>query len=531
MGAPQRGLLGAGAGPRGRGGRASGLGARGGGAGGAGGRFLRAAHLVLTAGLLAVAGRQALEDPALAWFWGCGAAGACPGACAGRGTCVEGSCVCGPGFVGPDCVQRECPGGCGGRGQCMGGYCVCGALHGGPGCEVDKLSAWAPLMLEGFDLNGLLTHEDPAHRLNFSDHPGTQGLEAARAGVTATAGTPLAVANAGASGAASKGQSRAQGEEEEEEEGRAEEPVDEWAGKGEAKAGEQREGEGGGGEGGEGAAARIQPGRALHGRQEDLCLFMSKEDARMFGGNKFEYFSFDGIGLSLEVTQELYDLLPEKCPEIRHDSCLLLGNSGTLMLEKRGEYFDSHDMVYRFNQGPTEKYEAHVGRKTTYESLNAKFANKLLADEGWNWRNPDVPTYIMFEPIKLASLYVDLRRKYPDVKILLLTPDAYVRIHRVYNDLLSRLEQYELGCFVGEKPMSGFYAMIFASAFCGGVAMAGFDPWTESMRNHSVRYHYFDDEEPRPGAHSFDATYYMYQLLEKSSHLNISILELGQGQT
>ena len=95
----------------------------------------------------------------------------------------------------------------------------------------------------------------------------------------------------------------------------------------------------------------------------------------------------------------------------------------------------------------------------------------------------------------------------------------------------TRLEQYELGCFVGEKPMSGFYAMIFAAAFCGSVEMAGFDPWTESMRNRSVRYHYFDDEEPRPGAHSFDATYYMYQLLEQASDLNISILELGGGQS
>ena len=136
----------------------------------------------------------------------------------------------------------------------------------------------------------------------------------------------------------------------------------------------------------------------------------------------------------------------------------------------------------------------------------------------------------MFEPIKLPSLYVDLRRKHPDVKILLLTPHANVRIHRIYNDLLGRLERYELGCFVGEKTMSGFYAMIFAAAFCGSVKMAGFDPWTESMRNRSVRYHYFDDEEPRPGAHSFDATYYMYQLLEQASGLNISILELGGGQ-
>ena len=380
---------------------------------------------------------------------------------------------------------------------------------------------WAPLMLEGFDLRRLLMAEDPSQRLNFSAHPGTQGLEAARAGAVPAPlpphTPPVEVGNA-------EGGQAAVEAEEEAEDGTGK-PVDEWAGKGESV----KRGQGGEAEAQQGQGQ--QPRRSLHGQYEDLCLFMSKEGARKFGGNKFEYFSFDGVGLSLEVTQELYDQLPEECPETRHESCLLLGNSGTLMLEKRGEYFDSHDMVYRFNQGPTDKYEAHVGQKTTYESLNAKFAHKLLADEGWNWRKPDVPTYIMFEPIKLASLYVDLRRKHPDIKILLLTPHAYVRMHRIYEDLLGRLEQYELGCFVGEKPMSGFYAMIFAAAFCGSVEMAGFDPWTESMRNRSVRYHYFDDEEPRPGAHSFDATYYMYQLLEQASDLNISILELGGGQS
>lgn len=84
---------------------------------------------------------------------------------------------------------------------------------------------------------------------------------------------------------------------------------------------------------------------------------------------------------------------------------------------------------------------------------------------------------------------------------------------QIYDQMQVNLEQQEFGCFTGEKPMSGFYAVLYALATCTHVDLYGFDPWTDAMAHdpsRQFRYHYFDDDQPRTGAHSFDATYYMY---------------------
>ena len=46
--------------------------------------------------------------------------------------------------------------------------------------------------------------------------------------------------------------------------------------------------------------------------------------------------------------------------------------------------------------------------------------------------------------------------------------------------------------------------------------------WTDNLAGQKMRYHYFDNEEPRRGAHSFDATYYMYLLMSRTfPHMRI----------
>jgi hypothetical protein len=54
-----------------------------------------------------------------------------------------------------------------------------------------------------------------------------------------------------------------------------------------------------------------------------------------------------------------------------------VGNSGTVLFEEFGVEIDAHEMVYRFNQGPTLGYEKSIGNHTMFESLNAKFAHQV----------------------------------------------------------------------------------------------------------------------------------------------------------
>ncbi|XP_051519109.1 tenascin-X [Myxocyprinus asiaticus] len=59
----------------------------------------------------------------------------CPDDCNNRGKCVNGECVCDRGFTGPDCSTNTCPDNCNNRGRCVNGKCVCDAGFTGPNCR------------------------------------------------------------------------------------------------------------------------------------------------------------------------------------------------------------------------------------------------------------------------------------------------------------------------------------------------------------------------------------------------------------
>eukprot|EP00064_Thunnus_orientalis_P011648 superscaffoldBa00001700_g11679 len=58
----------------------------------------------------------------------------CPNECSDQGRCVDGKCVCFPGFSGLDCSDSNCPGNCNNNGKCVNGQCVCDPGFTGPKC-------------------------------------------------------------------------------------------------------------------------------------------------------------------------------------------------------------------------------------------------------------------------------------------------------------------------------------------------------------------------------------------------------------
>ena len=73
--------------------------------------------------------------------------------------------------------------------------------------------------------------------------------------------------------------------------------------------------------------------------------------------------------------------------------------------------------------------------------------------------------------------------------------------------------------------MCGWYSLLIASTMCKKIDMYGFEPWEDWMAEgqSDLHYHYFEAEEPRPGAHSFDATFFMYKMVEMSNKFGLSI--------
>lgn len=108
--------------------------------------------------------------------------------------------------------------------------------------------------------------------------------------------------------------------------------------------------------------------------------------------------------------------------------------------------------------------------------------------------------YLLFEALKLKKTYQEIREGFPKLKVVMFSPEFYLRAHATYRKLVDRLEEFGMGCFKGEKPMSGFYGVFFALGVCEETRLYGFDSWTDEMTRKGsapFRYHYFDDEEPR----------------------------------
>ena len=68
-----------------------------------------------------------------------------------------------------------------------------------------------------------------------------------------------------------------------------------------------------------------------------------------------------------------------------YNSCAVVSSAGSLLNSGLGSFIDSHDIVLRFNNAPTESYVNDVGNKTSIRIINsqvvAKSNFKFLEDE------------------------------------------------------------------------------------------------------------------------------------------------------
>ena len=73
------------------------------------------------------------------------------------------------------------------------------------------------------------------------------------------------------------------------------------------------------------------------------------------------------------------DTLQEKMNH-KYKTCVAVGNSGSLLRVKGlGSVIDAHELILRYNDGPTRGYEDYVGKRTTIRLLNRKYADTLIA--------------------------------------------------------------------------------------------------------------------------------------------------------
>ena len=92
-----------------------------------------------------------------------------------------------------------------------------------------------------------------------------------------------------------------------------------------------------------------------------------------------------------------------------------------------------------------------------------------------------------------------LLKKYGAENAILLNPLFSNRAHSLWIKLKDLLEKTKKSQY-NRKPMSGFFAVLYALQMCETVDLYGFDAYTS--RKKSYRYHYFDNVQGFTDVHS-----------------------------
>lgn len=204
---------------------------------------------------------------------------------------------------------------------------------------------------------------------------------------------------------------------------------------------------------------------------------------------------FAGLGLGALFPNDSASLLSSYGV---YNTCAIVSSAGSLHKANLGREIDSHDAVVRFNNAPTDDFDADVGSKTTFRFVNSQVVSKpefgffssplyrnvtLLAWDPSNYtvdlhewfRHPD---FDLFEP------YFRFRRKFPDQSFYILHPQFTW-------DVWDYLQRNTAAPIVRHPPSSGFLGIVVMLHLCHWVDVYEYIP---SMRL-TKRCHYYEVDE------------------------------------
>ena len=98
-------------------------------------------------------------------------------------------------------------------------------------------------------------------------------------------------------------------------------------------------------------------------------FYTTDEMESVFRSRDLEYPSQYSLDELVKRMRELNHITKEVQ---REQSVAVVGNSGKLLSEEKGEFIDSHDIVFRCNLAKTEGFEKNVGTKTDFRFIAGK---------------------------------------------------------------------------------------------------------------------------------------------------------------
>jgi len=204
------------------------------------------------------------------------------------------------------------------------------------------------------------------------------------------------------------------------------------------------------------------------------------------------------------VWRKLLRLLPEEDPTRgwRWETCAVVGNGGSLLLEPKGREISAHDAVFRFNRGVRRGFEAFAGNRTTVRIVNRNHLGFMEDGDGAVLQQVTSP--------EAFEAFVNLTASRPPVPVYGIDSEFHALVLDRYRKLLEGISadlQSILGWrYQGEKlkwdspATNGFYGVTLALQRCRRVSIYGFArSWGQPSLSSpalKLRYHYFDAQEP-----------------------------------
>ncbi|XRB01407.1 sialyltransferase [Pycnococcus provasolii] len=162
-------------------------------------------------------------------------------------------------------------------------------------------------------------------------------------------------------------------------------------------------------------------------------------------------------------------------PKYRYSACAVVGNAQRLLLENRGEEIDAMDAVFRMNQAPTKGFEMHVGSKTSYRSVNNRWAYQYRRQGHALSVEPNV-TFIVTRTMRreFPQVVRAVKRVNPTVGFLLLRRQATDGAGDVLREVKLRLDDMRGKPYPGKgSPSSGYLISWLALQMCRKVTVYG----------------------------------------------------------
>ncbi|XP_034823924.1 beta-galactoside alpha-2,6-sialyltransferase 2 isoform X1 [Maniola hyperantus] len=181
------------------------------------------------------------------------------------------------------------------------------------------------------------------------------------------------------------------------------------------------------------------------------------------------------------------------------NTCAVVTSAGALLGSRLGEFIDSHDMVLRFNNAPTENYTDDVGSKTTFRVLNSQVVTKpefnFLEDS--LYKNISI---LIWDPANYSSTLEEWYL-HPDFPVFSIykrllerrgTADVHLLNPRVLWDLWEVLQDSSAYRLRRNPPSSGFIGLWFAIHRCKRVRVFEYVPSVRATRR--CHYHATGDD-------------------------------------